>query len=161
MPYILFNNIVFSLGFRLSATVEEERYHVGRSSNNSYVTIYFDRGKITNAYCSGCSQKSWCRHVIAVVFKRIASKQDPTKVKIHPPVSDSLNLLTRGQLLKFAQYLLCEHKNEPVVESAEELLNELLGRGGGAEHGDNAIDINAVDGAPDPTAGPGKVSACH
>ena len=74
-------------------------------------------------------------------------------MKVRLPVSDSLNLLNREQLLKFAQYLLCEHKNEPVVESAQNLLDKLLVHGGPSKGDD---DINTIAGAPDPTAGPGK-----
>lgn len=71
---------------------------------------------------------------------------------IHMPVSDSLNSLDREQLLKFAQYLLCEHQNERIVETAQQLLGKLLSR----QERDQQEDINMIAGAPDPTAGPGK-----
>ena len=71
---------------------------------------------------------------------------------VHLPVSDSLNSLDREQLLKFAQYLLCEHQNEPVVETAQNLLDKLLSR----QQKEQQDDINKIAGAPDPTAGPGK-----
>ena len=70
---------------------------------------------------------------------------------IRMPVSDSLNLLDREQLLKFSQYLLCEHQNERTVETAQQLLDKLLSKGQKEQE-----DINAIAGAPDPTAGPGK-----
>lgn len=71
----------------------------------------------------------------------------------HLPVSDSLNVLNREQLLKFSQYLLSEHQNEPVVETAQKLLDKLLSQ----KHRDpEEEDINQIAGAPDPTAGPGK-----
>ena len=73
-------------------------------------------------------------------------------MKIHMPVSDSLNSLDREQLLKFAQYLLCEHQNERIVETAQQLLGKLLSR----QQIDQQEDINMIAGAPDPTAGPGK-----
>ena len=140
------------LGFRISATVEENRYY-RRSAGKNYVAVHFDRGKITSTHCSCGSTTSWCTHVIATVLERIRNKPDATKVKVRLPVSDSLNLLNREQLLKFAQYLLCEHKNEPVVESAQNLLDKLLMHGGPPKGDDH---INTIAGAPDPTAGPGK-----
>ena len=68
------------------------------------------------------------------------------------PVSDSLNFLDRDQLLKFAQYLLYEHQNESIIETAQQLLDKLLSK----EQKGQEEDINAIAGAPDPTAGPGK-----
>ena len=68
------------------------------------------------------------------------------------PVSDSLNFLDRDQLIKFAQYLLHEHQNESIIETAQQLLDKLLSK----EQKGKEEDINAIAGAPDPTAGPGK-----
>ena len=68
------------------------------------------------------------------------------------PVSDSLNFLDRDQLIKFAQYLLYEHQNESIIETAQQLLDKLLSK----EQKGQEEDINAIAGAPDPTAGPGK-----
>ena len=68
------------------------------------------------------------------------------------PVSDSLNFLDREQLIKFAQYLLYEHQNESIIETAQQLLDKLLSK----EQKGQEEDINAIAGAPDPTAGPGK-----
>ena len=118
-------------------------------SGKYYVTIHFDRGKITSAHCSCELSTNWCSHVIATCLARIKNKDTVT---VHLPVSDSLNLLDREQLLKFAQYLLCEHQNEPVVETAQQLLDKLLSR----QQQDKQEDINMIAGAPDPTAGPGK-----
>ena len=67
------------------------------------------------------------------------------------PVSDSLNCLDREQLIQFAQYLLYEHQNESIVETAQQLLDKLL-----SKEWKEQDDINAIAGAPDPTAGPGK-----
>ena len=71
---------------------------------------------------------------------------------IRMPVSDSLNFLDRDQLIKFAQYLLYEHQNESIIETAQQLLDKLLSK----EQKGQEEDINAIAGAPDPTAGPGK-----
>ena len=71
---------------------------------------------------------------------------------IRLPVSDSLNFLDREQLIKFAQYLLYEHQNESIIETAQQLLDKLLSK----EQKGQEEDINAIAGAPDPTAGPGK-----
>ena len=68
------------------------------------------------------------------------------------PVSDSLNFLDRDQLIKFAQYLLYEHQNESIIETAQQLIDKLLSK----ELKGQEEDINAIAGAPDPTAGPGK-----
>ena len=68
------------------------------------------------------------------------------------PVSDSLNFLDRDQLIKFAQYLLYEHQNESIIETAQQLIDKLLSK----EQEGQEEDINAIAGAPDPTAGPGK-----
>ena len=138
-------------GFRLSATVDDRRCSTGRSndSGKNYVTILFDRGKITSAHCSCELSTNWCAHVVATCLARI---KDTKAMTIRMPVSDSLNSLDREQLLKFAQYLLCEHQNERVVETAQQLLDKLLLRQQGAQQ----EEINTVAGAPDPTAGPGK-----
>ena len=72
---------------------------------------------------------------------------------IRMPVSDSLNFLDREQLIKFAQYLLYEHQNESIIETAQQLLDKLLSK---EQQGQEEEDINAIAGAPDPTAGPGK-----
>ena len=71
---------------------------------------------------------------------------------IRMPVSDSLNFLDREQLIKFAQHLLYEHQNESIIETAQQLLDKLLSK----EQKGQEEDINAIAGAPDPTAGPGK-----
>ena len=118
------------------------------------MTVLFDRGKITSAHCSCELSTNWCAHVVATCLARIKEKKS---MKIHLPVSDSLNLLGREQLLKFTQYLLCEHQNERVVETAQQLLDKLLSRQQSVEQ----EDINTVAGAPDPTAGPGKALCCR
>ena len=146
------NTFVIVLGFRLSASVGERRGYTSRTTCNdsgrNYVTVHFDRGKITSAHCSCELSTNWCVHVVATCLARIKNKDT---VAIHMPVSDSLNLLDREQLLKFAQYLLSEHQNEPVVETAQQLLSKLLSR----QQQDQQEDINMIAGAPDPTAGPG------
>ena len=76
---------------------------------------------------------------------------------IRIPVSDSLNSLDRDQLIKFAQYLLYEHQNESIIETAQQLLDKLLSK----EQKGQEEDINAIAGAPDPTAGPGKAVYHH
>lgn len=146
---------VNQIGFRLSATVGDRRTYPRRgNSNKSYVTIQFDRGKITSAHCSCELSTNWCVHVVATCLERIKNKD---KISIHMPISDSLNLLDREQLLKFAQYLLSEHQHEPVVETAQQLLNRLLSR----QQQDKPDDINLIAGAPDPTAGPGLDEEAH
>ena len=139
-------------GFRLSASVEDRKYGHGRNSDGdkNYVTILFDRGKITSAHCSCDFTTNWCSHVVATCLARIKNKNSMT---VHMPVSDSLNTLDREQLLKFSQYLLSEHQNEPVVETAQKLLDKLLSR----QNQEQEEDINKIAGAPDPTAGPGKI----
>ena len=76
---------------------------------------------------------------------------------IRMPVSDSLNFLDRDQLIKFAQYLLYEHQNESIIETAQQLIDKLLSK----EQKGQEEDINAIAGAPDPTAGPGKAVYHH
>ena len=139
------------VGFRLSATVEDKRCSSSRSNDSGkyYVTVHFDRGKITSAHCSCELSTNWCAHVVATCLARLKEKNTVT---VHMPVSDSLNLLDREQLLKFAQYLLCEHQNERTVETAQNLLDRLLSR----KQSEQPDNINAIAGAPDPTAGPGK-----
>ena len=134
-------------GFRLSATVDQNRCSDG--SNGFHVTVYFDRGKITSAHCSCDQPTNWCVHVIATCLARI---KDRNTVTIRMPVSDSLNFLDRDQLIKFAQYLLYEYQNENIIETAQQLLDKLLSK----QQKGQEEDINAIAGAPDPTAGPGK-----
>ena len=131
----------------MSATVDQNR--CSDSSNGFHVTVYFDRGKITSAHCSCDQPTNWCVHVIATCLARI---KDRNTVTIRMPVSDSLNFLDREQLIKFAQYLLYEHQNESIIETAQQLLDKLLSK----EQKGQEEDINAIAGAPDPTAGPGK-----
>lgn len=144
------------IGFRLSASVEDRKYGHGRNSDGdkNYVTILFDRGKITSAHCSCDFTTNWCSHVVATCLARIKNKNSMT---VHMPVSDSLNTLDREQLLKFSQYLLSEHQNEPVVETAQKLLDKLLSR----QNQEQEEDINKIAGAPDPTAGPGLDEEAH
>ena len=139
-------------GFRLSATVDQNRCN--DSGNGFHVTVYFDRGKITSAHCSCDQPTNWCVHVIATCLARI---KDKNTVTIRMPVSDSLNFLDRDQLIKFAQYLLYEHQNESIIETAQQLLDKLLSK----EQQGQEEDINAIAGAPDPTAGPGKAVYQH
>ena len=139
-------------GFRLSATVDQNRCNDG--GNGFHVTVYFDRGKITSAHCSCDQPTNWCVHVIATCLARI---KDKNTVTIRMPVSDSLNFLDRDQLIKFAQYLLYEHQNESIIETAQQLLDKLLSK----EQQGQEEDINAIAGAPDPTAGPGKAVYQH
>ena len=148
-PFNFFGSL--DAGFRLSASVEDRRCSHGRANDSvkNYVTVLFDRGKVTSAHCSCELSTNWCVHVVATCLARIKNKDTMT---VHLPVSDSLNSLDREQLLKFAQYLLCEHQNEPVVETAQKLLNKLLSR----QQKEQQEDINKIAGAPDPTAGPGK-----
>jgi hypothetical protein len=118
-----------------------------------YVTILFDRGKITSAQCTCDSSSSWCLHVIATALMRIRQADSLDKSQIRLPVSDALNLLSREQLLKFSHYLLYNHQNHKIVETAQDLIDKLVNR-----HGNYSDEeINVVHGAPDPTAGPGKI----
>lgn len=137
----------------MSAYVEDgrcSRYYRSDDTSKNYVTILFDRGKITSAHCSCEFKTNWCVHVVATCLARIKDKKVMTS---HLPVSDSLNVLNREQLLKFSQYLLSEHQNEPVVETAQKLLDKLLSQ---KQRDPEEEDINQIAGAPDPTAGPGK-----
>ena len=129
-------------GFRLSANADGE-----------YVTIYFDRGKITSAQCTCHSTSSWCTHVIATAITRIRHAGKLSKSQIRLPVSDALNALSHEQLLKFSHYLLYLHKNDKVVENAQGLIDKLVNHRG--DYTDE--EINVVRGAPDPTAGPGEL----
>ena len=136
--------------------MDDRRYSSARK-DKCYVTIQFDRGKITAAHCSCDTTTDWCNHVIAVILQRINHKEQ-MKIQLRVPISDSLNVLNREQLLKFTQYLLCEHQNEPIIETAQTLLDRLLHPERERESAGDTTqvdDINDIDGAPDPTAGPG------
>lgn len=120
--------------------------------DSQYVTIHFDRGKITLAQCSCGDSSGWCFHVLATALKRIKHVGKLDKSQFRLPVSDALNTLSREQLLKFSQYLLYHHQNHKIVETAQGLIDKLVNQHG--NYGDE--DINVVQGAPDPTAGPGQ-----
>ena len=126
---------------------------VKAQDKKNHVTIYFDRGKVTSTHCSCESGTSWCAHVIATAFERIRNKPESEKLCVRLPISDSLNLLSREKLLNFAKHLLCEYQNEPIVDTAQQLLDKLLMRDSPSKEED---DINKIAGAPDPTAGPGQ-----
>ncbi|VDP10961.1 unnamed protein product, partial [Soboliphyme baturini] len=66
-----------------------------------------------------------------------------SEVPLRAPVSESLSRLKRDQLQKFAQYLISELPRQ-ILPTAQKLLDELL---------TDSAPINALRGAPDPTAG--------
>ncbi|KAK3725720.1 hypothetical protein QZH41_018914, partial [Actinostola sp. cb2023] len=127
-------------------------FRLSANADGKYVTIHFDRGKITSAQCTCDSTSSWCTHVIATAITRIRHAGKLSESQIRLPVSDALNALSREQLLKFSHYLLYHHQNDKIVETAQGLIDKLVNRRG--DYTDE--EINVVHGAPDPTAGPGE-----
>jgi hypothetical protein len=87
-------------------------------------------------------QAKWCSHVVALCLHRI---HQPRTVKLRAPISESLNQLKRGQLQKFAQYLISELPQQ-ILPTAQQILDELLSS--------QETAMNTEYGAPDPTAGP-------
>ena len=144
-----------SSGFHLSANIEVRGYRdmwygpPGKKSPNLYVTIKFDRGKITETHCPCEMSSSWCYHVIAVCLARIFKHGECI---FKPPLSDSLNnLQSYAQLRTFTQYLIAEFCDGRIIESAQNVLDRML-----TPRSDENDAIDQVWGAPDPTAGPGK-----
>uniref|UniRef100_H2YXM6 SWIM-type domain-containing protein n=1 Tax=Ciona savignyi TaxID=51511 RepID=H2YXM6_CIOSA len=132
------------IGFHLSGIVHDKS---GEGSNNSpcnfNVAVTFDRCKVASSTCN-CQFGDgifFCRHVVALLIYRI---RNPRKVKLRAPISDTLQKLTRDQLQKLTQYLLSRHAN--VLPTAQEIADCFS---------DANSSINAVHGAPDPTAGAG------
>ena len=150
------------LGFRLDAEVDEfpadrPGYSHLISNDNSasnFVSIYFDRGRITSAHCSCTSSATWCVHIVAAAFERIRRAKIGGELKVCLPISDSLKKLDKEQMQKFVQYLLCENESVPqLLESAQELLDTLHGQ---VSAGSEFECLNEVAGAPDITTGPGE-----
>ncbi|XP_059621157.1 uncharacterized protein LOC132264845 [Phlebotomus argentipes] len=110
--------------------------------NKKYkVSVSFDRCKITSVTCS-CDTKDifWCHHVVALSLYRIRFAET---VKLRVPISETLLQMNRQQLQKFVQYLISAHHTE-VLPTAQQLADEIL---------QQKSEINAICGAPDPTAG--------
>ncbi|KAK6633958.1 hypothetical protein RUM44_004565 [Polyplax serrata] len=128
------------IGFHLSASVVPQNF-VTNSRKQYNVAVTFDRRRITSCNCTCSSVAYWCAHVVAVCLYRI---NNPDKVCLRAPVSESLSRLKREQLQKFAQYLISELPQQ-ILPTAQRLLDELLSSQPSA--------INSVCGAPDPTAG--------
>ena len=75
-----------------------------------------------------------------------------------PPLSDSLNnLTTYAQLRTFTQYLIAEFSDRRIVESAQNVLDRMVK----PQKCDDDDAINETWGAPDPTAGPGRLYFCE
>lgn len=110
--------------------------------NKKYkVSVSFDRCKITSVTCS-CDTKDifWCHHVVALSLYRIRNAET---VELRVPISETLLQMNRQQLQKFVQYLISAHHTE-VLPTAQKLADEIL---------QQRSEINAICGAPDPTAG--------
>ncbi|XP_048577429.1 uncharacterized protein LOC5516654 isoform X3 [Nematostella vectensis] len=132
------------IGCRLSAKVAG--FH--------FVTIFFDRRKITSAHCSCQSQRPWCQHVQETALERI---RHPERATYHLPITDSLYQLNRDELLKLASMLLNYPDEIEMVDNAFQLMDKLLNKNGQHCH----AEINVMDGVPDATAGPGVDEESH
>ncbi|KAL4239909.1 Zinc finger SWIM domain-containing protein 8 [Mactra antiquata] len=128
------------IGFHLSATVEPP-HNLTQQKGSCKVAILFDRRRITQCTCTCNSNAFWCSHVVAVCLFRIHQSGSVTQ---RVPVSESLAQLQRDQLQKFAQYLIVEMPKE-ILPIAQGLLDKLIS--------DQECAMNAISGAPDPTAG--------
>lgn len=113
----------------------------GEENKKYKVSVSFDRCKITSVTCS-CDTKDifWCHHVVALSIYRIRKAET---IKLRVPISETLLQMSRQQLQKFVQYLISAHHTE-VLPTAQELADEIL---------QQKSEINAICGAPDPTAG--------
>ncbi|KAL1234056.1 Zinc finger SWIM domain-containing protein [Trichinella spiralis] len=129
------------IGFHLSGRV---RAMTGNElERHSFrISMAFDRCKITSIRCN-CDNCDiyWCEHAVALALFRI---RRPKMVEIRLPISESLYQMDRDQLQKFVQYLIAEHHVD-VLPTAQHLADEIF---------QDTSRINAVAGAPDPTAGP-------
>ncbi|CAH8491079.1 unnamed protein product [Dicrocoelium dendriticum] len=85
---------------------------------------------------------TWCSHVVAACLMRI---RQPGKVLLRAPISESLSRLTKDDLQKFAQNLICHVGPKKILPAAQHILDQLLAST------DNPIKSSL--GAPDPTAG--------
>lgn len=132
------------IGFHLTGVVKTDGNIRGLLDSKTYkVSMTFDRCKITSVCCT-CNSRglSWCPHAVALALFRI---NRPGGVNYRAPISDTLVKMDRGQLQKFAQYLIASHPNR-VLASAQHLADRLLQRDS---------QLNKTYGAPDPTAGGG------
>ncbi|KRZ31462.1 Zinc finger SWIM domain-containing protein [Trichinella pseudospiralis] len=129
------------IGFHLSGRV---RAMTGNElERHSFrISMAFDRCKITSIRCN-CDNCDiyWCEHAVALALFRIRRVK---MVEIRLPISESLYQMDRDQLQKFVQYLIAEHHVD-VLPTAQHLADEIF---------QDTSRINAVAGAPDPTAGP-------
>ncbi|XP_018654859.1 putative zinc finger protein [Schistosoma mansoni] len=105
------------------------------------VSLTFDRQRITSCSCT-CTFGTWCSHVVATCLMRI---RQPDKVLLRAPISESLSKLSREDLQKFAQNLICHVGPRKILPAAQLILDQLLAAT------NNPIKNSA--GAPDPTVG--------
>ncbi|CAG7632288.1 unnamed protein product [Allacma fusca] len=141
-------NNVLQIGFHLSGTVEslpvgENKDCLSSNTSNTKhrVSLSFDRCKITSCSCTcGSREIFWCEHIVALSIYRI---RFASTVNLRVPISDQLLQLNRDQLQKLVQYIISDHQD--VLPTAQNLTDQIL---------NNNSDINSIQGAPDPTAGP-------
>ncbi|XP_052100230.1 uncharacterized protein LOC127734425 [Mytilus californianus] len=128
------------VGFMIGASVKSNYDH---NQAIAKVVLTFERHRITSTKCSICKEMIWCRHIVAVILKRIKS---PEKVPVHAPLTDTLLTLTREQLQKLLQYA--------INQSPGDILCQIF------EHIDKIKNprslISRIQGYPDPTLGIGE-----
>ncbi|CAH8661008.1 unnamed protein product [Heterobilharzia americana] len=125
------------------------RNATGRSSPNSHRSWLFNQsvannnmhGDLMPVYGQN-STGTWCSHVVATCLLRI---RQPDKVLLRAPISESLSKLSREDLQKFAQNLICHVGPRKILPAAQRILDQLLAAT------NNPIKNSA--GAPDPTVG--------
>ncbi|KAF8562301.1 hypothetical protein P879_10317 [Paragonimus westermani] len=85
---------------------------------------------------------TWCSHVVATCLMRI---RQPGSILLRAPISESLSKLSKEDLQKFAQNLICYVGPKKILPAAQRILDQLLAST------DNPMKSSI--GAPDPTAG--------
>ncbi|TMS39531.1 hypothetical protein L596_006041 [Steinernema carpocapsae] len=147
--YQLFNEgcvkKALQIGYHITATVEvtpkqQTQTSDARGRASFGVDISVDRCRIVSCTCSCPFKSSWCQHVVAVCLHRI---HHPNKVEYRGTIWDSLNQMSKKNLIKFSQYLINALPRQ-YLPIAQGLIDDLR---------NPDSDINQSDGAPDPTDG--------
>ncbi|BHF75902.1 hypothetical protein SprV_0501900000 [Sparganum proliferum] len=116
---------------------------VGRISPNPSGALNSSAAAAARCYSGFVSPYGiWCSHVVATCLLRIRS---PNSVLLRAPISESLSKLSKVELQKFAQNLICQMGAKKILPAAQSILDQLLTP--------NDTPIKRSAGAPDPTAG--------
>lgn len=93
------------IGMHLSGTIRNSAprpWSVADFASTYSVSIQFDRGHVTSTNCS-CNGSKWCKHIVCLCLARIRGS---VPFSVHPPLGETLSMLSREQLQKVLQHFV-------------------------------------------------------